>query len=73
MSTGLEGSLCRLVVLLPQCRIMAFLTYCERLLDTGASSNDVAAPKAHSIRGITISSSFSFINWSFSNMLEAAS
>ena len=52
---------------------MAFLTYCKRLLDTGASSNDVAAPKAHSIRGITTSSAFSFINWSLSNMLEAAS
>ena len=32
MSTGLEGSFCRLVVLLAQCRIMVFLTYCERLL-----------------------------------------
>ena len=34
LSTGLEGSLCRLVVLLAQCQKMAFLTYCERLLCT---------------------------------------
>ena len=40
---------------------------------SGASSNDVAAPKAHSIHGIATSSAFSFINWSLSSMLEAAS
>ena len=40
---------------------------------SGASSYDVAAPKAHSIRGIATSSAFSFIDWSLSSMLEAAS
>ena len=34
LSTGLGGSLCRLVVLLAQCRTMVFLTYCERFLCT---------------------------------------
>ena len=40
----------------------------------GASSNDVAAPKAHSIRGIVTSSAFFFffMTWSLPSMLEAA-
>ena len=41
-------------------------------MHSGASSNDVAAPKAHSIRGIATSSAF-FKNWSLSSVLEAAS
>ena len=41
-------------------------------MHSGASSNDVAAPKAHSIRGIVTSSAF-FKNWSLSSVLEAAS
>ena len=35
----------------------------EVLVHSGASSNDVAAPNAHSIRGIATSSAF-FRNWS---------
>ena len=34
LSTGLGGSLCRLVLLLAQCRRMTFLICCERLLYT---------------------------------------
>ena len=64
--------MCRLVVLLAQCRTMVFLTYCERFLCTRASSNDVAAPNAHSIRGIATSSAF-FRNWSLASVLEASS
>ena len=41
-------------------------------MHSGTSANDVAAPKAHSIRGIATSSVF-FMNWSLSSMLEAAS
>ena len=33
----------------------------EVIVHSGASSNDVAAPKAHSIRGIATSSAFSFL------------
>ena len=44
----------------------------EVLVHSGASSNDVAAPKAHSIRVIATSSVF-FLNWSLSSVLEAAS
>ena len=44
----------------------------EVIVHSGASSNDVAAPKAHSIRGIATSSAF-FKNWSLSSVLEAAS
>ena len=45
----------------------------EVIVHSGASSNDVAAPKAHGIRGIATSSAFFFMNWSLSSMLEAAS
>ena len=41
-------------------------------MHSGASSNDVAAPKAHSIRSIATSSAF-FKNWFLSTVLEAAS
>ena len=41
-------------------------------MHSGASSNDVAAPNAHSIRGIATSSAF-FKNWSLASVLEAAS
>ena len=44
----------------------------EVIVHSGASSNDVAAPKAHSIRGIA-TSAFFFKNWSLSSVLEAAS
>ena len=44
----------------------------EVIVHSGASSNDVAAPKAHSIHGIATSSAF-FKNWSLSSVLEAAS
>ena len=44
----------------------------EVIVHSGASSNDVAAPKAHSIRGIATSSAFCK-NWSLSSVLEAAS
>ena len=44
----------------------------EVIVHSGASSNDVAAPKAHSTRGIATSSAF-FKNWFLSSVLEAAS
>ena len=44
----------------------------EVIVHSGASSEAVAAPRAHSIRGIATSSAF-FKNWSFSGVLEAAS
>ena len=44
----------------------------EVIVHSGASSNDVAAPNAHSIRGIPTSSA-SFKNWSLASVLEAAS
>ena len=44
----------------------------EVIVHSGASPNDVAAPKAHSIRGIATSSAF-FRNWSLASVLEAAS
>ena len=44
----------------------------EVIVHSGASSGDVAAPRAHSIRGIATSSAF-FKNWSLSSVLEAAS
>ena len=44
----------------------------EVLVHSGASSNNVAAPNAHSIRGIATSSAF-FRNWSFASVLEASS
>ena len=54
--TDLGGSLCRLVVLLVLCRKMVSLSCCEKsLFFSGASSGDVAAPRAHSIHGIATS------------------
>ena len=44
----------------------------EVIVHSGASPNDVAAPRAHSIRGIATSSAF-FRNWSLASVLEAAS
>ena len=44
----------------------------EVIVHSGASSEAVAAPRAHSIRGIATSSAF-FKNWSLSSVLEAAS
>ena len=44
----------------------------EVIVHSGASSNDVAAPKAHSIRCMATSSAF-FKNWSLASVLEAAS
>ena len=44
----------------------------EVIVHSGASPNDAAAPRAHSIRGIATSSAF-FRNWSLSSVLEAAS
>ena len=43
----------------------------EVIVHSGASSGAVAAPRAHSIRGIATSSAF-FKNWSLSSVLEAA-
>ena len=43
----------------------------EVIVHSGASSEAVAAPIAHSIRGIATSSAF-FRNWSLSSVLEAA-
>ena len=44
----------------------------EVIVNSGASSGDVAAPRAHSIHGIATSSAF-FTNWSLSSILEAVS
>ena len=44
----------------------------EVIVHSGASSEDGAAPRAHSIRGIATSTAF-FKNWSISSVLEAAS
>ena len=44
----------------------------EVIVNSGASSGDVAAPRAHSVRGIATSYAF-FKNWSLSSVLEAAS
>ena len=44
----------------------------EVILNSGASSGDVAAPRAHSIHSIATSSAF-FKNWSLSSALEAVS
>ena len=44
----------------------------EVIVNSGASSGDVAAPRAHSIHGIATSSAF-FKNWSLSSVLEAVS
>ena len=44
----------------------------EVIVQSGASSEVVATPKAHSIRDIATSSAF-FKNWSLSSVLEAAS
>ena len=50
---------------------MSFLLR-EVIVNSGASSGDVAAPRTHSIRGIATSSAF-FKNWSLPSILEAAS
>ena len=42
------------------------------IVHSGASSEAVAAPRAHSIHGIATSSAF-FGNWSLSSVLEATS
>ena len=44
----------------------------EVIVHSGASSESVAAPRAHSIRGIATSSAF-FKNWSLASVLDAAS
>ena len=44
----------------------------EVIVQSGASSEEVATPRAHSIRVIATSSTF-FKNWSISSVLEAAS
>ena len=44
----------------------------EVIVHSGSSSESVATPKVHSIRGIATSSAF-FKNWSLSSVLEAAS
>ena len=44
----------------------------EVIVNSGASSVDVAAPRAHSIHGIATSSAF-FKSWSLSSVLEAVS
>ena len=50
---------------------ISFLLW-EVIVQSGASSEDVAAPRAHSIRGIATPSAF-FRNWSLRSVLEAAS
>ena len=47
---------------------ISFLLW-EVIVNSGASSKDGAAPRAHSICGIAISSAF-FKNWSISSVLE---
>ena len=42
------------------------------IVQSGASSEEVAAPRTHSIRGIATSSAF-FKNWSISSVLDSAS
>ena len=44
----------------------------EVIVQSGANSEELAAPKAHSIRGIATSSAF-FRNWSLASVLDAAS
>ena len=52
---------------------MVPLFFCRKVIvQSGASSEEVAAPEAHSIRGIATSSAF-FKSWSLSSVLEAAS
>ena len=59
--TGLEGSLCRLVVRLTQGRQNGFSWLLrEVIVHSGASSNDVAATKAHCIHVIATSSEIFF-------------
>ena len=45
---------------------------CEVIVQSGASSEEVAAPRAHSIPGIATSSTFSK-NWLIASVLEASS
>ena len=51
---------------------MVYLFLREVIMHSGASSEAVAAQRAHSIRGIATSSAF-FRNWSLRSVLEAAS
>ena len=51
---------------------MVSLLLREVIVQSGASSEEVAALRAHSIRGIAATSAF-FKNWSLSSVLEAAS
>ena len=51
---------------------MASFLLREVIVHSEASSRHVAAPRAHSIRGIATSSAF-FKNWPLSSVLEAAS
>ena len=44
----------------------------EVIVQSGASFEEVATPRAHSIRGIATSSAF-FKNWSIASVLESAS
>ena len=65
--------MCRLVVLLLLFRKMvSFFLLREVILNSDASSGDVAAPRARSIHGLATSSAF-FRNCSLSNVLEAPS
>ena len=50
---------------------ISFLLH-EVIVQSGASSEKVATPRAHSIRGIATSSAF-FKNWSIASVLESAS
>ena len=45
---------------------------CEVIVQSGASPEEVATPRAHGIRSITTSSAF-FKNWSIPSVLESAS
>ena len=73
LPTGLAGSLSHHAILLGAMSKngISFLLR-EVIAHSGASPNDAAAPRAHSIRGIATSSAF-FRNWSLSSVLEAAS
>ena len=64
--------MCRLVVLLVLFRKMvSFFLLREVILNSDASSGDVAVPRARSIHGIATSAFFR--NCSLSNVLEAPS
>ena len=72
LSIVLGVYLCLLTVFHVQCQRMGSLFFLHEVtVHSGASSEVVAAPRAHSIRGIATSSAFK--NWSLSSVLEAAS